>query len=501
MSLSKEEIVDRFLKNDLVLASHSLDRILEKDIDVDKVIQTAKEENIWLVTDELLERFITQEKELSTAAEQIAQPEKVEVLRTNHIFAKEVESRLHIHTDSDVTGKSTCEGSLDDFVNYFNTKYKILSDILRKRPNLADVLPIDRIKKSPSTERAKVKIICAISGKRESRRGYKFLDVEDPTGEISILLPSGNQSLVAMYDQLLLDEVIGVEGILQNDLIIAEDITQPDLPIARAPNTTDEPVYLALLSDLHVGSYLFLEKEFDRFLNWINGHGESQDIAEKIKYVLIAGDSVDGIGIYPKQEKELVIPDIYKQYSFLALLLERIPDHIEIVLSMGNHDAVRNAEPQPRLDKDIGGPLYELPNVHVVGNPIMVSTHGVKTLMYHGTTMDTMIGNLVDCTYTSPEKAMIEYLKRRHLAPMYGNDGIVPEDKDYMAITEIPDIFHCGHVHTNGYAIYRGVKVINSGTWQGKTKYQERLGHLPTPARLPVVNLQNNEVSIINFSN
>jgi DNA polymerase II small subunit len=110
-----------------------------------------------------------------------------------------------------------------------------------------------------------------------------------------------------------------------------------------------------------------------------------------------------------------------------------------------------------------------------------------------------IIGNLSECSYSRPETAMIEYLKRRHLIPMYGVDGIAPEKTDYMAIKDVPDILHCGHVHTNGYANYHGVHVINSGTWQSKTKYQEQLGHVPTPARVPVMNLQNHEVNILYF--
>jgi DNA polymerase II small subunit len=167
---------------------------------------------------------------------------------------------------------------------------------------------------------------------------------------------------------------------------------------------------------------------------------------------------------------------------------------------MGNHDAVRNAEPQPRVDRDIAGHLYELPNVHVTGSPVWFTAHGVEFLMYHGTSLDTIIGNLSGCTYSRPEAAMVEYLKRRHLVPTYGNDSISPEARDYLFIRDVPDVFHCGHVHTNGYTQYRGVNVINSGTWQAKTEYQERLGHKPTPALVPVMNLQNHEVSMLDFS-
>jgi DNA polymerase II small subunit len=344
-----------------------------------------------------------------------------------------------------------------------------------------------------------VQFIAMIASKRESKKGYKFLEVEDATGELTVMVGNDNTKMQLLYNQLLLDEVVGISGRFSNDMFIANDIFQPDLPLDYRANTSEEPAHVAFLSDVHVGSYLFLEKEFNRFIDCLNLEGTNPELFSKVKYVLIAGDLVDGIGIYPNQEKELSIPDIYKQYDFLASLLERIPEYIEVVVAMGNHDAVRGAEPQPRLDPDIGAPLYRLPNVHVVGNPVSLSLHGVRTLMYHGTSLDTIIGSVAGCSYSKPETAMIEYLKRRYLVPVYGNDSISPEREDYLTIKEIPDIMHCGHVHTNGYAIYRGVRVINSGTWQARTKYQEQLGHLPTPARVPIMNLQNHEVSVVHF--
>jgi DNA polymerase II small subunit len=38
----------------------------------------------------------------------------------------------------------------------------------------------------------------------------------------------------------------------------------------------------------------------------------------KIKYLFVAGDSVDGIGIYPQQITELDIFDIYEQFDRLT---------------------------------------------------------------------------------------------------------------------------------------------------------------------------------------
>ncbi len=497
----KEEIIRKFAKQGIVLTSHGFERMISHGIEPDEVISAAKERNVWLVADEFLTEFVDgrgeRDKGAGAGTVEEEPPQVVSVEKTRHIFAKEVDSMLEIHEESDVSGKSTCEGLLENFRDYFNCRYDNLRNILGCREGLRGAVPVNMVGRYRGE--GDVSVIAMVSSKRESKRGFKFLDVEDPTGELTVLIPKDNSKLCSLFDKILLDEVIGISGRFNGDLFIANELFQPDLPVDNKTNSASEPVYIAFLSDIHVGSYLFLEKEFNKFLDCLNLRGGNVEVFERIKYILIAGDLVDGIGIYPNQKRELSIPDIYKQYDFLSSLLERVPDYIEVVLAMGNHDAVRNAEPQPRLDEDIGAPLYNLSNVHMVGNPVRVSTHGVKTLIYHGTSLDTIIGSLADCTYSKPETAMIEYLKRRCLVPVYGNDSILPGGVDYLTINEVPDILHCGHVHTNGYASYRGVKVVNSGTWQSRTKYQEELGHIPTPARVPVMNLQNHEVSVIHF--
>ncbi|MFH1403180.1 MAG: DNA-directed DNA polymerase II small subunit [Candidatus Altiarchaeota archaeon] len=504
----KRGIAYQFTQNGLIIGAACIDKIISCNLDVDEIIGRSRENNIWLVTSEFIDEYVLDSKEeklcvvspepetLSEAGPKAGES-VVEVVRSRKPSASDIEAELVIHDKSDVTGKSTCEGKVEDFIDYFNTRYSNVKGVLQNRVEYRSVLSIDDLKSGNVDGRCR--IICMVNNKRESDKGYRFLDVEDPTGELTVFISNENDQLARAFNRILPDEVVGVEGVLRNELFIASDITQPDIPFNRQPNYSEEDVYALFMSDIHVGSYLFLEREFESFIKWLHGHGDKRDVSEKVKYIFVAGDLVDGIGIYPHQEKELTIPDIYKQYDFLSLLLENIPDYIEVVLSMGNHDAVRLAEPQPRLPEDIGAPLYELPNVHVVGNPVKVTAHGVDVLMYHGTSLDTIISNVPECSYNRPEYAMIEYLRRRHLVPMYGGDSILPEERDYLFIKDVPDVFHCGHVHTNGFANYRGVNVINSGTWQGKTKYQEQLGHQPTPARVPAMNLRNHDVSMLYF--
>ena len=117
-----------------------------------------------------------------------------------------------------------------------------------------------------------------------------------------------------------------------------------------------------LLSDLHVGSKKFLSKELTRVFDWLNlriGAPNQREIAERTKYLVICGDVVDGIGVYPRQEHELAITDLYEQYKEAAKYIGMIPDHIETVILPGNHDPVRQALPQPQIPRDFGEPIYE----------------------------------------------------------------------------------------------------------------------------------------------
>jgi DNA polymerase II small subunit len=499
--LDKKEISRKAAEYGLVLSSVALDRMSGLGLDCDAIFKGAKSSGSWFISPQFIEALIANEKRgvcdaSGPALEQ--RPQTSESVASHRPPSCDIESRLSIHDETDVSGKSTCAAKLEDFVEYFNTRYANLRGVLMQHAEYRLAVTIEGLRKVNPKER--VRIIGMVREKRESNKGYKFLQVEDQTGEITVMVSEKNELLKLAYERVLPDEVVGLEGVVNGDLFIASDLTQPDIPINHARHFADEEVYAVFLSDIHVGSYLFLEKEFQSLIDWLNGKGGRQDVAGRVKYVMVAGDLVDGIGIYPAQEKELTMPDIYKQYEFLSMLLEEIPDNIDVVLGMGNHDAVRNAEPQPRIGKDIAPKLYELPNVHITGSPVRFSAHSVEFLMYHGTSLDTIIGNLSGCSYKNPETAMVEYLKRRHLVPTYGSDSISPENRDYLFINEVPDVLHCGHVHTNGYSLYRGVNIINSGTWQAKTAFQERLGHQPTPALVPVMNLQNHEVSMMDFS-
>jgi len=122
-------------------------------------------------------------------------------------------------------------------------------------------------------------------------------------------------------------------------------------------------------------------------------------------------------------------------------------------------------------------------------------------LLYHGRSLDDIISTVPDIDNGHPEKAMKLLLQSRHLAPVYGGKTpLSPENRDSLVIEHVPDIFHAGHVHVLGYTNYRGVLILNSGGWQEQTDYMRRLGLVPTPGKVPVVNLQTSEIRVIPFS-
>ena len=240
------------------------------------------------------------------------------------------------------------------------------------------------------------------------------------------------------------------------------------------------------------------------------GNEQQKNIAKNVKYIFIVGDLVDGCGIYPEQDKELEIPDIYAQYRECARLLRKIPPHIPLIVCPGNHDAVRVAEPQPVLPKTFAAPLHEMPNTILVSNPAMINIHssdgfsGFDVLLYHGYSFDHFVAE-VDYLrnnggYDRADLIMKFLLQRRHLAPTHTSTLYIPDiRKDYLVIEKVPDFFVSGHIHKSINANYKNVTMICGSCWQSKTAFQEKVGHNPEPSRVPVVNLKTREVKILKF--
>ncbi|MDE1851546.1 MAG: DNA-directed DNA polymerase II small subunit [Candidatus Micrarchaeota archaeon] len=417
------------------------------------------------------------------------------------------------HLDADyrirsiVPEKTT--SAVDSFAVYFRNRLDRLRAMIQDGRNSRSFGMINNIASVATyVEGREICIAGIVNEKSVTKNGHLLVTIEDETGPAKILFIGKSQgSESALFDdasKIVTDEVVAVRGKLSGSgkvpFMIANSLIRPDIPI-RNRKQTQKDVAIAFLSDIHVGSKLFLDRQFNRFIEWMNGNVDyRRDLVDKIKYITIAGDLVDGIGVYPNQDRELSIDDIYKQYTVLLDLLSEIPDHVHIFMMPGNHDGVQRAEPQPALPASLVGER-ELHNIHLLSNPGYVTIEGLRVLAYHGTSLDSVIQAVPGCSYSKPETAMVEVLKRRHLSPIYGDNPIVPSRRDNMVIDEVPDILHMGHLHKNGIADYHGTLVVNSGTWQARTAYQVKNGHIPTPAILPVYETKSMGISHVDFNN
>ncbi len=410
-------------------------------------------------------------------------------------IAAEYEPEFVLHKD--ITGDSTCEGLLTDFTTYFNSRFKDVKRLLRLgRSNMGEAVNIDRLKGLTG----KVTTIGMVNSVSTTKNGHRMLNIEDDTGEVRCLINKKSDNFNTVVVE---DEVIGIIGSLSDDktMLFIDELVRPEVPYNRIPNRAEVDLCAAFVSDIHIGSDTFLKENWEQFIKWLNGGSDSQalrDVASKVKYLILPGDLVDGIGVYPDQIKELDISDIEVQYEALSSELARIPDHIQIIAQPGNHDAVRLAEPQPSLPPQIQE-IFDR-EVTFLGNPASFSVHGVDVLSYHGKSIDDFVMEFPHLSYENPIAGMKEMLLRRHLLPMYGmKTPIAPEHSDHLLIDKIPDIFATGHVHTTGVDDFRGVVMINASAWQSQTSFQKIMNFVPDPGKVPVVNLMTRDIKLMDF--
>mgnify|MGYP000945932827 CR=1 FL=1 len=381
-------------------------------------------------------------------------------------------------------------GKVEDYISYFADRYGRLSAMIRGRCN---PVPIEALRRNTRYKQEEFSVCGMVMDVRSTSNGHRMVELEDPTGSIQILFHKDRPDFPEA-ERIVPDEVIGVRGTLSSEerLIFAEQLYRPDIPFSYAPYTSDRKGVAVLISDIHVGSDTFLEEAWNRFSDWMSD--------SEVSYLLVAGDLVDGIGIYPEQDKELVITNIYEQYEILGTMLADLPSHLKIILSPGNHDVVRGAEPQPAIPDKF---RRSFPDSCVfVENPALVNLQGVRVLMYHGRSFDDLIGLMPGASYEKAHDVIPEMLKRRHLAPCYGRRTPIAADKvDRLVIDPIPEIVHTGHVHIYGISKYRNVLGVNSGTWQSQTAFQKQMNIQPTPAIAIAVDLMTLQPRVYDFMN
>jgi len=383
------------------------------------------------------------------------------------------------------TGPPAASQPLAAYQALFHSRFRALARMLRGRPQLPNLRPIKDLRASEGGS----SIIGMVRAIRETpQRHHLVVTVDDDSGSIDVLVPKGSPGARSV---ILPDEVVGLHLQFSKDAgrlprVVA--LERPEVPMRRAVGRSPAGHRAIFLSDLHVGSRSFLIEPWQALVEFLRGRGPSPELAASIDHVVIAGDLVDGIGVYPRQERDLAISDVVEQYAELGRRLSELPDHLTVVAIPGNHDAVCPAEPQPALPASLRANFPR--NVKVLANPSTFSLDGVVIEAYHGRSFDDLIPAIPGASYARPTDVMKRMLQMRHLAPIYGDrTPLAPLPRDGLVIEPAPDILVTGHAHTYGFDRYRGVLLLNASTWQSETEYQRMRNISPVPARAAVVDL------------
>jgi DNA polymerase II small subunit len=393
---------------------------------------------------------------------------------------------------------------IKDFFRHFKQRFIEMKKILQEHSELDNLISINKI----SRNNQKVSIIGMVYDKRITKNNNIFLEVEDLTGRIRILINQNKKEVYEKAEDITLDSIIGFKCSGNGEILFANDIIFPDAAILERKKSPVEENVL-FISDLHIGGKPFLEENFLKFIDYLNGNVKNTSEVEKIKYLFVVGDLVAGVGNYPNQEKDLVIGDVEEQYSRVAELFNKIRKDIKIIISPGNHDCVRLMEPQPILDEKYAWPLYNLKNVILTSNPSLVNIGakkdfpGFNILGYHGFSFPYYANNISSLmnqdSINTPYKIMTYLLKNRHLAPTYTSVQNSPSENDELLMKTIPDIFVSSHLHKSSISYYNNILMISNSCWEALTPYQEKLGNIPDFCKVPMFNLKTRQVKILDF--
>lgn len=384
-------------------------------------------------------------------------------------------------------GPSRAETPVEGYTRLFTSRFRQLSPMLRGRGGLENLRPIADLRPSDGVQSV-LGIVREV--RRTSRRHHTILTLDDESGSVEVLVPADSPVAKLAF---LPDEVVGLRlryNGSRERLPLALAVERPDVPVSRRHQRSERPRRALLLSDLHVGSKTFLSRDWAALASFLSEHGPNPELARSVDTVVVAGDLVDGIGIYPKQERDVEIADVVEQYAELGRRFTELPGRLSIVAVPGNHDAVSPAEPQPALSNSLARTLGA--NVRILPNPSTFSLGGTLVAAYHGRGFDDLIPALPGASYARPTEVMRRMLQMRHLAPIYGHrTPLAPADRDGLVIDPVPDILVTGHLHTYGVDRYRDVLLVNASAWQGETDYQRMRNIVPHPSQATIVDLQS----------
>jgi len=293
--------------------------------------------------------------------------------------------------------------SVEDLSNKLSKRYEKISEMMSKKPELTNLISINRIK-------ADAKKFSVIGMLKEVNKGDRSLVVEDPTGSIPIYV---SEEADEDFKYLVEDEVVGLvcdnEDSSENR---ATKIVFPDIPLSTQIKTSKEDIMCIFISDIHFDDSGFMEHSLEKLGEYL----------KKIK----------------KDTIVFVLGDVSKNREKIKKFTEIIPKNFSTIFLKG--ELVKKSDDW-------------LPD------PVIVDVNGVKIFLSHGNRFKKYFEKFK----ISPEKMLLQLIKKRHLSPTVGYNKDFEDEK--LLLDDVPDIFVIGHYHDPKIMNYKGVTLISLGSF------------------------------------
>jgi DNA polymerase II small subunit len=222
---------------------------------------------------------------------------------------------------------------MEDYSSMFKNRFETLSRSIEKSIKSGHVIPLSSLPLKKKPGEVEDAFVIGIIYSKKIWEDKALIELEDYSGRQRIyIFRKREPKLFLEVIETPLDSVIGLHiQILPSGLYTIKDIYYPN--VKSYGRRSEEDVYAIFTSDLHIGSIKFHEDEFRNFINILNGHIDDyklKKIVDRVKYMIIGGDLVEGVGVFPDQKKELWIEDIREQY----LTAYKIYGHYKILLQI-----------------------------------------------------------------------------------------------------------------------------------------------------------------------
>ena len=244
----EEELVRKFAEAELALAPDALEllKTAEDPLGIaERALKAGKERNLFVIERTLIQELLERKEE-----EKIPMPVEVKRAPGFRPLAKEYPADLKFIESSDVSGKSKCKGHVEDFVAYFRDRVERTRKILEARGGGSGIVKTGVLGKF--AEGRDVRVIGIIKSKRQTKKNDLLIELEDEEGIAKVWVGKGRndseKQCFAAANNLLLDEVVAIDGKMSGPFLVATDVLWPEVP-ARNARLIEKEVAVAFLSD------------------------------------------------------------------------------------------------------------------------------------------------------------------------------------------------------------------------------------------------------------